>query len=140
MPRTTAAEVREVLTRDYTAGNSLDPFITVGNLMVTRLIARAAELVTPITVDTTTATALETWLAAHAYVMSDQNFASRATGRASATFQGQTGMYLEASKYGQMAITLDPTGLLKGMGKGAVAGGFWLGLNEREAPSYRERN
>lgn len=69
----------------------------------------------------------ERWLAAHMYVMMDQTYQMRSTLRASGQFQGQTGMMLMASKYGQMAIATDISGCLNNVDKQSRVRAFWGG-------------
>jgi hypothetical protein len=75
---------------------------------------------------------VERLLAAHNYKMSDQALASKNTDGASATFQGQTGMNLEATKYGQRAMLQDVSGCLRTLNAGKAASGEWLGKTEAE--------
>lgn len=51
-------------------------------------------------------------LACHFYVNWRQQYRSRRTGDASGTYQGDTGMFLESSKYGQTAMLMDASGCL----------------------------
>lgn len=86
---------------------------------------------------------IERWLAAHYYKQSDQPYSSKSTAGASGSFQGQTGMYLESTKYGQTALSLDTTGCLLAIATGAQrqkAGGKWLGLRPSQQTPYRDRN
>ena len=140
MPRTTSSEVQGVLLADYNSNTSPDltPFITIANLMVTRVATCAATKGK--TLSTDELLMLETLLAAHAYQQSDQGYTSRSTGGASGSFQGQTGMYLEGSKYGQLALNLDYSGCLAAISKRQTAGGSWLGTTDTAAQTYDERN
>lgn len=70
---------------------------------------------------------IERWLAAHFYAQMDMLYQSRSTGGATASFQGQTGMSLDSTRYGQSAVNLDYSGCLSAIGKRQFAGGFWLG-------------
>jgi hypothetical protein len=135
MARTSAEAVKALLLSDYDAevSPSLAPFITSANLLTTRLASYAVAAGDPFSSDELAA--IEGWLAAHFYVMSDQNVASETNLSASATYQGQTGKRLEASKYGQAALTLDTTGFLGG----SAAGGFWLGKTRAEQIDYADR-
>jgi hypothetical protein len=79
------------------------------------------------------------YLAAHAYAMSDQTYATKSTGGASGTFHGQTGKYLEATKYGQQALLLDTAGVLA-RGAPLVAEAWWGGKDTQDQLDYDERN
>lgn len=142
--RTNAALVRQVLQDDYGTTEAgiesptLEPFMLAANLLVTRMAATAA--LRGFTHTTEEKKAIETWLGAHFYVMSDQNYSQKSTGGASATFQGQTKMHLEASKYGQSAIMIDASGTLRNMSKNGVVRIAWLGLAPSEQTDYLDRN
>lgn len=60
---------------------------------------------------------IEALLAAHFLSMRDQRVSSEKVGDASFTYQGQTGMGLKSTFYGQQAIALDCSGVLEGLGK-----------------------
>lgn len=83
---------------------------------------------------------LERMLAAHMYMMSDKAYQSRATLGRTGTFQGQTGMRLEATDYGQQAMVVDPSGCLENINKRQKAGGTWLGKTAAEQLTYDQRN
>jgi hypothetical protein len=75
---------------------------------------------------------IETYLAAWLYAERDQQYLSKKTGDASATYQGKTGMYLDCNKYGQIAMVLDVTGCLSELNATAKKGRHtasvtWLG-------------
>ena len=55
---------------------------------------------------------IEEYLACHFYAHRDQQYSNKSTGGASGTFQGQTGMMLESTQWGQTAMLLDVTGIL----------------------------
>lgn len=135
--------MQELLMSDY--GPKLDgtlpslaPFIASANSITSTLYTRA--LAKEIIIASDNLELIERWLAAHCYVMSDQPYAERKTGQSSAVFQGRTGMYLEASKYGQMAIVLDPSGLLRTLGQGKRATADWVGTPLSEQVPYVDRD
>lgn len=136
MPRTDADAVKGILLTDYDTKKapSLVPFIETANVMTTRVAALAVAAEDPMSA--TELELLERWLAAHCYCMSDQPYSSRSTGGASGSFQGQTGKGLEATKYGQMALELDPGSYLTA----TVVGMTWMGKAESERLDYDERN
>lgn len=80
-----------------------------------------------------TLTEIETYLAAHFYTFRDQQYASKQTGRASATFQGKTDMALDSSFYGQTAKLLDASGYLESLGAETVSV-LWGGIDYDNAP------
>lgn len=142
MARTTSSAVLAILLNDYDSVNapSLTPFIDSASIIVDRVAACATA-----EDDTLTSEELELierWLAAHCYASSDQPYSSKSTERASATFQGRTGMYLEGTKYGQMAITLDHSGCLAAIASGERrrAGMHWLGKPRSEQITYDQRD
>ena len=55
---------------------------------------------------------IQRWLSAHFLSMYDQRVSSEKTGDASYTYEGQTGMGLDSTRYGQQAKILDITGTL----------------------------
>lgn len=142
--RTDADAVKAILLRDYDTRNNpgLTPYLTAANLLVNRLATYAIENETILTDEELTV--IEAWLAAHFYKHGpDQAFASKATEGASASFQGQTGMGLKGTKYGQTAIDLDYSGFLLSIANGSgtvTASGVWLGTPYRDQTSWSERN
>jgi len=139
MARTSAASVRAVLLRDYDTENSpsLDPFIDWASAAVDRVSACAARK--GVALSASELELLERWLAAHAYAMSDQPFSQKRTGDSSGVYQGQTGMSLDATKYGQQALVLDASGCLAAMSKRQRAGAAWLGKPPSGQVPYRLR-
>ena len=139
MPRTTAAQVKAILTRDYddTRMPAVDPFIEEASLITDDVEEYAGTLNMILTA--VRLRAIETRLAAHAYKMAyDKAFASKSNLGSSTSFQGQTGMFLTATLYGQMAVSLDKSGYLSAIATGespqaGIATGMWLG----KAPSER---
>lgn len=130
MARTTPDQVKEILLRHYDTVNlpSLEAFIDSMTTIVDRVVALDTESI--LTEDTQEL--IERWLSAHGYAHGDQLYQQKQTGRASSTFQGKTGMYLESTQYGQMAMMLDTTGALAEMNADAKkgkprAGLLWLG-------------
>ncbi|GAF90891.1 unnamed protein product, partial [marine sediment metagenome] len=82
----------------------------------------------------------------HFYAHADQLYQARSTAGASATFQGQTGMILLSTQYGQTAMLLDVTGLLAKLSKDAEEGGkrkvtaAWLGRRPSAQTAYVDRD
>lgn len=142
MARTTNTHVRAVI--KVPADADLDRYISTATALVDHIVNNceaasvlSAELLLEI----------ETYLAAHYYALFDQKYRSKSTGRASATFQGQSGQGLSATDWGQQAIALDVSGCLaqienlkdelKDQG---LYGLHWLGKNTQEQTTYEERN
>lgn len=143
--RTTSAAVKGILLSDYgeTAAGvdpSLTPFIETAAAIVDDVVECA--LAKDLTLSVPRKELIERWLAAHFYVMSDQVVKEERTEGAHAKYQGETNMYLEASKYGQQAILLDSTGCLAAIAAGGenTADGFWLGKPESEQIPLDERD
>jgi|SRR6516225_2052889 hypothetical protein len=141
--RTTLAQVQTRLQRDYDYNRNpdLQQAIDMASPMVDEIASYASTLVAyqVIPMPTSRLELIERNLACHFYVMSDQPYSSNSTSGASASYQGQTKMYLEASKYGQMAITMDSSGWLRAMyatDTPKVANALWLGKNPSDQIDY----
>lgn len=106
--RVSGAEVKEIMDTDLT-DSELDPFITTANALVNdRLQGKlGTELLTQV----------ELYLAAHFASLKDQRIQQESQGNVSTTFQGKTGMGLNFTHYGQMALSLDSSGTLAKLGK-----------------------
>lgn len=137
MARTTSNNVSAILLEDYDTNNSLTPFIETASTIVDT-VNNCASL-KGISLSSTQLELIERWLAAHYYVMSDQNYRSKRTEGASAVYQGETGKYFEASKYGQTALSIDYSGCLKSLMNPRV-GVYWLGKELNEQQTYNQRN
>ncbi len=132
--RATPNDVIALLGDNFDEDLSLTPFIATANALVDWLSSKDAE-------SELTATLLdliEQHLAAHFYTHADKVYSARSEGQASGTFQGQTGMVLSSSDYGQNAMLLDVTGNLADRSKQAetgnvVAGFEWLGQDENRS-------
>ena len=142
MARVDADHVKAVLApgKDYDTENapSLTRFIQMANLFTTRVNTCATNKGVTLTSDELIE--IEGLIAAHCYCMSDQTYASKNTEGAGASFHGQTGMRIEATKYGQMAMMVDPSGCVGAIGKGQRAGAFWLGKAPSGQTDYVDRD
>ena len=145
MARTNSTNVQGVLRLgsqggDYDDANSpsLTPFIDTATAIVDRVNTCATDR--EVTLTTAELELIERWLAAHCYVQTDQSYASKSTAGASASFHGQTGMGLENSKYGQMALSLDPSGCLKAISQSRKVRAVWLGKIPSEQTDYVDRD
>ncbi len=142
MARTTTTLVQAVLevgqAYDTVNNPSLQPFIDSASVIVDRVATCAINRNKTLT--DAELELIERWLSAHLYVMSDQQYASKSTSGASASFQGQTQMHLEASKYGQNALDIDYSGCLTAISKRQVASGFWMGKRPSAQTPYDQRS
>lgn len=143
--RTDEELVKGVLRDDYGPKRDgtlpdLTPDIRSANLIVDQVVVCAADKGFILGEDLLAE--LETQLAAHSYKLSDPAYKTRTTGRSSGSFEGETGMYLEGTKYGQQAMVLDYTSCLKSIGKpnGGEVGGIWLGLRPSEQTEVWNRD
>lgn len=116
----------------------LAPFISAASSLVDRVedYAIANDLLKdgPDTDDKTREDKLqeiETFLAAHFYTLRDPRAVTESAGTVAATYQSRVDLRLFTSHYGQMACTLDETGILEeinsGKGKRKAIGVTWLG-------------
>ena len=101
--RTTASEVKEVIDTSL-SDSTVESFITTANIHVTNIIggnSLSDDLLTEI----------EKWLAAHFIAMSREKEVTREeVDNAQVEYAGKFGMNLQATRYGQVVATLDPTG------------------------------
>lgn len=146
MARTTTTAVQTLLGADYDTASSPDltPFVDTATAVVDDIEECDGDR------DNVLSDArlelIERWLAAHFYALRDQPYQSKSTSAggsaASATFQGRTGMYYEASKYGQAAVRLDKSGCLaaEAGAERRVAGITWLGKTEAQEIDWEDRN
>jgi hypothetical protein len=97
----------------------------------------ANELVTEVCTDSdysdTRLALIETWLAAHFYLMRDQAVASEQAGKVQQSYQYKIGLMLAQTKHGQTAMLLDSAGNLAQLskrmedGEAATISIGWLG-------------
>ena len=112
--RVTATEVKEIF--DTTLSDAqLDTFILAANLVVTEKLSTSG-------LSTAMLKEIERWLSAHLAAIRDQMPSQEKIGDASVRYQGETGMGLRFTSYGQQVMLLDTTGTLaNSLGKkGAV--------------------
>lgn len=147
MPRTTSGAVQGLLMDDYGRRADLtlpdmSPYIETASAFVDDVVACAARKSPPLSIGAARLELIERWLAAHCYASVDQPYTSKSQGGASASFQGQTGFYLEGTKYGQMASRLDSTGCLEAIAsqQKKTASGAWLGKPVSEQIDYTSRD
>lgn len=140
--RATTTEIGKVL--EYEDGTfspdaiALDAFINQANILTDWLssVDTSSEL------SAACLTAIEVQLAAHFYrVQRDKDYQSKSANGASGSFEGQTGLALQATHYGQTAMLLDVTGKLtkrnleSQQGK-RVATVTWLGWQDHSEDPY----
>jgi len=141
MARTTSANVTAILVTDknYDGSTSLAAFIDTATALVDEVVTCAAKR--GITLSATLLELIERWLAAHFYAHADPLYTSRSTQGASGSFQGQTGMHLESTQYGQTAMVLDTSRCLAAINKGgSKIGAVWLGKPRSEQIDYVDRD
>lgn len=144
--RTDSAAVASILVDNYDKdestgeGPDLTPFIEAASSVVDDVAICATTKNKSLS--STKLELIERWLAAHFYVMNDPTFRERFTMTTKAIFDGTTGMYLEASRYGQMAVTLDSSGCLSAIASGTrkKASLSWLGLPPSGQIPYWQRD
>lgn len=109
MTKPTINEVEQIVDTDLT-DTQVQAFIDAANLLVDDVFdgELSAGLLTE----------LQKWLAAHLLSSRDQRVAKEAINDVSVTYQGQYGLGLDSTSYGQKAKTLDTTGKLASLGKG----------------------
>lgn len=134
--RASQDDIRNIMETDLSV--SLTPFITVANTLVTKVASCATDRNDPLTANQLRD--IEIYLSAHLYTFRDQQYASKKTGDAAATFQGKTDMGLDSSFYGQMAKILDTSGCLDMLEKGTVAQIGWLGKPPSDQIDYVDRD
>lgn len=133
--RTTEEDVRSVIDADD--DKLVRPFIDIANDLVDFIVTQDTDgLLTAARQKN-----IECLLSAHFYAHLDPQYTEKKTGEASAKFQGQYGMALDGSDWGQSAKMLDVTGTLAKMEKGFKRPKFaWLGLPPSSQTNVRDRD
>lgn len=107
--RSTPDSVKDIIDTNLTDGQ-ISAFINTAYQLVTQKLSSSGlgdDLLTEI----------ETYLAAHLLSLRDQRVERESiAGEYSATYQGKTGMGLEATLYGQQVLLLDTTGSMAKLG------------------------
>lgn len=133
--RVTQEDVRELIETDTEL--NLAPFIDTATALTDYVSGQDTLSV----LTTALLKEIEKYLAAHFYEHRDQMYSSKKTGDANAKFQGEWGMGLDSSKWGQTAKMLDITGTLTALSKGVKRVGLaWLGLPHSEQTAYEDRD
>lgn len=142
--RTTPTNVKAILLTQYDSTNApdLNAFIEAASLTTDKVDACDADG----DLSTNELEMIERFLAAHNYLLADQAIASEKDLDASATYQGQTGMFFESTFFGQQAMLLDTTGCLSQINQKAKKGGkrtlefSWLGKAPSDQIDYSDRD
>lgn len=145
--RTTQDLVIGILGRDYDTDKTPDiaQYMLAANVLVSRVVALAAKQNYFLSDDgiDSEAEVIERWLSAHFYQASDKGLMSSSNIAGGGTHEGRLDMGLNLTRYGQNAMILDTSGVLKAISQreivsggltppGAVAHGFYAG---RKCPS-----
>lgn len=136
--RTNPTVVQQFLGENYDGTTILTRFITLANIVTSRVSTCATARGTTLSADELEN--LESLLACHFYMMADKAYQSRTTADANATFQGQTGMELDSTDYGQSAKLLEKTLGIVGCLSGTTAQMTWLGKPKSEQTKYANRD
>lgn len=136
MARSRDSDVRAIISTD--ANLSISPFIEAATILVDRVATCATARSETLTTDQLHI--IETYLAAHFYAHRDPQYQEKQTEKASAVFQGKTGMGLESTYWGQTAMTLDTSGCLASFGRGTRASLNWLGKAPSDQIDYIDRD
>jgi len=110
MSRTNAAAINEVFDNSLSA-TQLETWADIASDLVDEIAAGDE------TVADDRLRRIETQLAAHFASSQDQRISETDRQSASVSYQGETGMDLDGTKYGQTAKLLDPTDTLKNANK-----------------------
>jgi len=115
MPRATKSEVKQTFDADFESetGDSDD----ISDASVDQWISIAEDKVDEIanadsSIESSKLTNIEILVAQHYLATQAQRVSSISGASRSADYQGDTGMGFEGTKYGQAALSLDPTGVL----------------------------
>jgi len=119
MPRTTSELVAGIIEVDESI--TLDPFILAASALVDDIAERSGH-------DSDRLQLIETWLAAHFYTVRDPRPTSERASTIEVRYQSAVDLNLATSHYGQMAMTLDTSGLLRAISAGKRRPSVtWLG-------------
>lgn len=110
MARTTVQKVRSILDTNV-EDNAVTSWMDIASTLVDD-IADADP-----TVSDSRLAKIEKVLTAHLVSTQDQRHAATSGASRSVEYQGETGMGIEGTKYGQQAVALDPTNTLANMSK-----------------------
>ena len=124
MARTTPQAVQDLLGDEYDGKTRLSPYIDTASGMVDWLYAQ--DLATRGLLNATLLELVERWLSAHYYQQADPGYASRSTGGASGSFNGQQSTGLRSTRFGQQVLRIDVSGLMAQRDKEAEDGSLHI--------------
>lgn len=138
--RTNPQAVIGILGNNYDTDKqtSLTPFLRAAHAVTNNVVAIAAKK-GGLQPDSDTLEQVECYLAAHYYAFQDQLYQTKSTGKANATFQGQTQMGFESTQYGRAAMDMDYSRVLAALNKGGIMRMTWLGKNPSDQIDYSDR-
>ena len=110
MPRTTRPEVQDIFDTPLDK-QALESWIEIATEFVDDIAAADSS------VSDTRLEKIEKLVAAHLAATQDPRVEKESRDSASASYEGETGMRINASTYGQQAAMLDPTGTLANAGR-----------------------
>ncbi len=103
--RTTAPQVCAIIDTALKP-DAVVPFIKPASILVDRIALADTSVADDVLLE------IETQLAAHFLTLFEPRVVKEEAGATKFEYEGETGMALESSKYGQMAMVLDPTDTL----------------------------
>ncbi len=119
--RTTVEAVGKII--EVEDAIDLAPFIETASALVDTVVAKASE-----TLPSERLELIERYLAAHCYTLRKPRPTSETAGSVSISYQSKVDLNLATSHYGQMAMTLDTSGVLRNLAKNRRQGKVvWLG-------------
>lgn len=105
MTRTSVSEVKKIASFPSLTDSEIEAFIEDANVIVDdRMKGHASDAKLAL---------LEKWLSAHLAKIRDRRVTESEVGDTAFTYEGEAGMGLEATQYGQQAVALDTTGRLE---------------------------
>jgi hypothetical protein len=111
MARITSDEVKEIMLSSALTNDQIDPFILSAHLYVNRVYTGNS------TLKEIELKEIERWFTAHMIASSvELTTTDEKIGDASVTYAGKFGKGLESTRYGQMVLQLDTTGLMANTG------------------------
>jgi len=136
-PLVTDAEVRriceEIATVDIATTDQVTDFITTAHIIICENLdgwGISAPLLKQI----------EKYLAAHFGAITFPVAAFQSVGKVQESYQQKVGLNMQYTKYGQMALTLDPTGKLDPVNKSKTYSISWLGMTSEERREHHHEH
>lgn len=136
MSRTDVIKVAGILAKNWDGETGLQPFIDAAGSMVDDIVAYDEDSV----MTAAKLEIVERYVAAHLYACQDPMYRSKNTGRAGASFHGDSGLSLDFTPYGQTAQDLDVSGYLRANQKSGIVGAAWLGKPPSDQIDYVDRD